>query len=75
MALAVGLLLWYQIRQKWIENKKLVKHLQQLLEPRIHWNATYDSLLGSDKRFSKPVPLGEMVDFLADIWEQEGMYD
>ncbi|XP_022858042.1 uncharacterized protein LOC111378970 isoform X1 [Olea europaea var. sylvestris] len=84
-----GLLLWYQIRQNWIENKKPLKHSQQLREPWIHplchcipkkfwlcsWNATYDSLLGSNKRFSKPVPLGEMVDFLVDIWEQEGMYD
>ncbi|KAL2555011.1 hypothetical protein Fot_08630 [Forsythia ovata] len=70
-----GLLLWYQIREKWIENKKPVNHSQQPREPRISWNATYDSLLGSNKRFSKPVPLGEMVDFLVDIWEQEGMYD
>ncbi|KAG5537559.1 hypothetical protein RHGRI_024872 [Rhododendron griersonianum] len=39
------------------------------------WNATYESLLGSSKPFSQPVPLAEMVDFLVDIWEQEGMYD
>ncbi|KAG5537558.1 hypothetical protein RHGRI_024872 [Rhododendron griersonianum] len=40
-----------------------------------NWNATYESLLGSSKPFSQPVPLAEMVDFLVDIWEQEGMYD
>ncbi|KAH7565046.1 hypothetical protein JRO89_XS09G0119300 [Xanthoceras sorbifolium] len=39
------------------------------------WNATYDSLLGSNKPFPQPIPLSEMVDFLVDIWEQEGMYD
>ncbi|KAK1576127.1 hypothetical protein Q3G72_004175 [Acer saccharum] len=39
------------------------------------WNATYDSLLGSNKPFPQPIPLPEMVDFLVDVWEQEGMYD
>ncbi|KAB5553338.1 hypothetical protein DKX38_010649 [Salix brachista] len=39
------------------------------------WNATYESLLGSNKPFSRPVPLAEMVDFLVDAWEQEGLYD
>ncbi|KAK4410610.1 hypothetical protein Sango_0134000 [Sesamum angolense] len=35
----------------------------------INWNATYDSLLSSNKPFRQPIPLGEMVDFLVDIWE------
>ncbi|KAL3566135.1 hypothetical protein D5086_031550 [Populus alba] len=39
------------------------------------WNATYESLLGSNKPFARPVPLAEMVDFLVDVWEQEGLYD
>ncbi|PVH66585.1 hypothetical protein PAHAL_1G287600 [Panicum hallii] len=39
------------------------------------WNATYESLLGSNKPFSQPIPLGEMVDLLVDAWEQEGLYD
>ncbi|EMS50088.1 hypothetical protein TRIUR3_19400 [Triticum urartu] len=39
------------------------------------WNAAYESLLGSNKPFPQPIPLHEMVDFLVDIWEQEGLYD
>ncbi|KAK6267626.1 hypothetical protein QUC31_011786 [Theobroma cacao] len=39
------------------------------------WNATYESLLGSNKPFPQPIPLAEMIDFLVDIWEQEGLYD
>ncbi|KAL2539314.1 hypothetical protein Adt_00292 [Abeliophyllum distichum] len=70
-----GLLLWNQTRQKWMGNKKSEKSLQKLHEPRLSWNATYDSLLSSNKPFPKPIPLAEMVDFLVDIWEQEGMYD
>ncbi|CAA2946541.1 Salicylic acid-binding protein 2 [Olea europaea subsp. europaea] len=74
-ALAVGRLLWNQIRQKWIGNKKSTKSSQKLHEPRLSWNANYDSLLSSNKPFTKPVPLAEMADFLVDIWEQEGLYD
>ncbi|XP_073146240.1 uncharacterized protein [Henckelia pumila] len=70
-----GFLLWNQSRQKWIGSKKPENRSQQLLEPKLSWNATYDSLLSSNKPFRKPIPLGEMVDFLVDIWEQEGMYD
>jgi len=39
------------------------------------WNASYESLLGNNKPFPQPIPLAEMVDFLVDIWEQEGLYD
>ncbi|KAI3463405.1 hypothetical protein Pfo_020068 [Paulownia fortunei] len=74
-ALAVGLILWNQSRKKWIGNKKPESRAQQHREPKLSWNATYDSLLSNNKPFHKPVPLGEMIDFLVDIWEQEGMYD
>ncbi|XXG45722.1 hypothetical protein AAC387_Pa02g0723 [Persea americana] len=70
-----GLLLWTQTRQQWIGNKRKENQVQQVHEPRLSWNATYDSLLGTNKPFPQPIPLSEMVDFLVDIWEQEGMYD
>ncbi|XP_047312550.1 uncharacterized protein LOC124915846 [Impatiens glandulifera] len=71
-----GLLLWNQTRQQWIGNKKKSDNLSdQLCEPKLSWDATYESLLGSNKPFPQPIPLPEMVDFLVDIWEQEGMYD
>ncbi|KAK9281237.1 hypothetical protein L1049_004132 [Liquidambar formosana] len=70
-----GLLLWNQTRQHWIGNKRSENRAQEVTEPKLSWNATYDSLLGSNKPFAQPIPLAEMVDFLVDIWEQEGMYD
>ncbi|XP_017255773.1 uncharacterized protein LOC108225428 isoform X3 [Daucus carota subsp. sativus] len=73
-----GLLLWNQSRQQWLRNKKSENHGSQLHKPRsnpLSWSATYDSLLTSNKRFTKPIPLAMMVDFLVDIWDQEGMYD
>ncbi|KVH99784.1 protein of unknown function DUF4050 [Cynara cardunculus var. scolymus] len=39
------------------------------------WKATYDNLLGTNKPFPRPVPLREMVNFLVDVWEEEGLYD
>ncbi|XP_030488528.2 uncharacterized protein LOC115705348 isoform X1 [Cannabis sativa] len=84
-----GLLLWNQSRQRWIGNKKPDNRPPQR-DPKLSthsvcmvlsllwlcsWNATYESLLGSNKPFPQPIPLAEMVDFLVDIWEQEGMYD
>ncbi|KAL5697984.1 hypothetical protein ACHQM5_029075 [Ranunculus cassubicifolius] len=70
-----GLLLWNQTRQQWMGNKKPGNKTQQIQEPKLSWNATYDNLLGTNKPFSQPIPLSEMVDFLVDVWEQEGMYD
>ncbi|KAK4761033.1 hypothetical protein SAY87_005926 [Trapa incisa] len=70
-----GLLLWDQTRQQWLGNKKNEMRPRQSRESKLSWNVTYESLLGSNKPFPQPVPLSEMVDFLVDAWEQEGMYD
>ncbi|KAF8034635.1 hypothetical protein BT93_C0829 [Corymbia citriodora subsp. variegata] len=69
-----GLLLWNQTRQQWTANKGTQNH-KQVREPKISWNASYESLLGSSKPFPQPIPLAEMIDFLVDVWEQEGLYD
>ncbi|CAK8568628.1 unnamed protein product [Lathyrus sativus] len=69
-----GLLLWNQVRQQWIGNRK-PERKTQVGEPKISWNASYESFLGTSKPFPHRIPLGEMVDFLVDIWELEGMYD
>lgn len=68
-----GLLRWNQSRIQWVESRKSNKGKAQ--EPVLSWNATYESLLGTSKRFPQPIPLSEMVEFLVDIWEHEGLYD
>ncbi|XP_039814182.1 uncharacterized protein LOC120676911 isoform X2 [Panicum virgatum] len=70
-----GLILWEQTRQEWTEIRSLRPKVKQVREPVLSWNAAYESLLGSNKPFPQPIPLHEMVDFLVDIWEQEGLYD
>ncbi|XP_071908697.1 uncharacterized protein [Coffea arabica] len=69
-----GYLRWNQARLQWIGSKKSETQ-KQVEEPILSWNASYESLLGTNKRFPQPIPLSEMVDFLVDIWEQEGLYD
>ena len=46
-----------------------------LRRPVLSPDATYDDLLTSSRPFTKPVPLAEMVDFLVEVWEEDGMYD
>ncbi|KAG2729300.1 hypothetical protein I3843_01G238100 [Carya illinoinensis] len=70
-----GLLLWNQTRQRWVGSKRSENRVQQTRELKLSWNASYESLLGSNKPFPQSIPLVEMVDFLVDIWEQEGLYD
>ncbi|GMH12452.1 hypothetical protein Nepgr_014293 [Nepenthes gracilis] len=69
-----GVLLWNQVRQEWVGDSK-TQNQTKTREPILSWNATYESLLGTNKPFPQPIPLHEMVDFLVDIWEQEGLYD
>ncbi|XP_076951553.1 uncharacterized protein LOC143624949 [Bidens hawaiensis] len=69
-----GLLLWNQTRQQWIGDKER-DHNKKARPPVISWKAAYDNLLGTNKPFSWPIPLPEMVSFLVDVWEQEGLYD
>ncbi|CAJ1972080.1 unnamed protein product [Sphenostylis stenocarpa] len=68
------LFLWNQIRQQWLGNKRS-ESITEIQEPRISSNATYDTLLGNNKPFPQRIPLREMIDFLVDVWEQEGLYD
>eukprot|EP01018_Ginkgo_biloba_P010673 Gb_38827 [translate_table: standard] len=69
-----ALVLWNQMRQEWVGNRPRDQS-SRIREPVLSWNATYESLLGTNRPFPQLIPLSEMVDFLVDIWEQEGLYD
>ncbi|KAL4323817.1 hypothetical protein GQ457_11G016660 [Hibiscus cannabinus] len=73
-----GLHLWNQTRQQWVGNKKSEKRAHRrdsTSSCSCNWNVLYHSVRGSDKPLPHPVPLSELVDFLDDVWEQEGLYD
>ncbi|KAL9313287.1 hypothetical protein ACSQ67_018739 [Phaseolus vulgaris] len=68
------LLIFNQVRRHWVGKRK-PRNKKEVGEHIVSWNASYESLMGTDKPFPRPIPLGEMVDFLVDIWELEGLYD
>ncbi|KAL9377176.1 hypothetical protein Peur_031296 [Populus x canadensis] len=69
-----GLLLWQQRRLRWVGSGTSGNQNQRRWESRLSWNAT-EGLQGSRNPFPRPIPLSEIVDFLVDVWEQEGLYD
>ncbi|XP_073285074.1 uncharacterized protein [Primulina huaijiensis] len=69
-----GLMLWNQSRLLWAGTQKSQRQ-GKVRDAVLSWNTTYEGLLGTSKRFSQPVPLPEMVDFLVDIWDEERLCD
>jgi len=65
---------WNDIRREWVGDRSKRTH-RVPREPIISWCTTYDDLLSTGQRFTQPIPLSEMVDFLVDIWHEEGLYD
>ncbi|CAI0629249.1 unnamed protein product [Linum tenue] len=58
------LLLWQQGRLQWTgSGESTSNQTRQTSGPQLR------------NPFPRPVPLSEMVDFLVDVWEQEGLYD
>ncbi|OEL23168.1 hypothetical protein BAE44_0015817, partial [Dichanthelium oligosanthes] len=55
--------------------QELFRSLNSLCLSHRSWCTTYDDLLSSSENFPQPIPLSEMVDFLVDIWHEEGLYD
>ncbi|KAI3778337.1 hypothetical protein L2E82_07559 [Cichorium intybus] len=71
-----GLIAWNENRRKWIGDQSQRSRRELTPEdPVISWSTTYEDLLSNNDRFPEPIPLPEMVDFLVDIWLDEGLYD
>lgn len=72
-----GLVQWNHVHTKWTDGKKPLMNNNSKLLPqdhRIGISSTYNSLLGNNKPFRRPIPLSEMVGFLVDVWVEEGLY-
>ncbi|XP_057789495.1 uncharacterized protein LOC131006312 isoform X2 [Salvia miltiorrhiza] len=65
---------WAESRRKWIGNAPQ-RSDRTMKDPIISWSTTYEDLLLTHDPFSEPIPLPEMVDFLVDIWHDEGLFD
>ncbi|XP_078182702.1 zinc finger protein [Carex rostrata] len=67
-------IVWHDTRKKWVGDASK-KSKRPPPEPIISWCTTYEDLLSGSQHFPQPIPLTEMVDFLVDIWHEEGLYD
>ncbi|XP_022134091.1 uncharacterized protein LOC111006447 [Momordica charantia] len=65
---------WHESRKKWI-NKQSQQQQRMERESIISWSTAYEDLLSTNEPFSEPIPLPEMVDFLVDIWHDDGLFD
>ncbi|KAL6123927.1 hypothetical protein ACLB2K_076443 [Fragaria x ananassa] len=63
---------WHESRRKWIGDQRLQRMAK---DPIISWSTAYEDLLSTNECFPEPIPLTEMVDFLVDIWHDEGLFD
>ncbi|KAI3817621.1 hypothetical protein L1987_11417 [Smallanthus sonchifolius] len=71
-----GVIAWNESRRKWVGDKSRRSRRGRTPEdPVISWSTTYEDLLSNNDSFPEPIPLPEMVDFLVDIWLDEGLYD
>ncbi|XP_071732967.1 uncharacterized protein [Rutidosis leptorrhynchoides] len=71
-----GMIAWTESRRKWVGDKSQRSRRRSTPEdPVISWSTTYEDLLSNTDSFPEPIPLSEMVDFLVDIWLDEGLYD
>ncbi|GJX17587.1 ABC transporter I family member 10-like protein [Tanacetum coccineum] len=70
-----GAIAWNENRRKWVGDQSQRSRARTPEDPVISWSTTYEDLLSNNDRFSEPIPLPEMVDFLVDIWLDEGLYD
>ncbi|KAH7512007.1 uncharacterized protein LOC107431899 isoform X2 [Ziziphus jujuba] len=65
---------WHEMRKEWVGDASH-KPRRAPREPIMSLTTTYEDLLLSSEPFQQPIPLAEMVDFLVDIWLEEGLYD
>ncbi|KAJ8557538.1 hypothetical protein K7X08_003163 [Anisodus acutangulus] len=65
---------WHENRRRWVGDVSR-RSDRMPKDPIISWSTTYEDLLSTTEPFSEPIPLTEMVDFLVDIWHDEGLFD
>lgn len=65
---------WHESRRKWIGDPSQ-RSQRTSRDPIISWSMTYEDLLSTCDPFSETISLTEMVDFLVDIWHDEGLFD
>ncbi|XP_027111470.2 uncharacterized protein [Coffea arabica] len=65
---------WHESRKRWTGDLNQ-RSIRIEKDPIISWSTTYEDLLSTNEPFPERIPLTEMVDFLVDIWHDEGLFD
>ncbi|XP_031257361.1 uncharacterized protein LOC116115342 [Pistacia vera] len=65
---------WHESRRKWVGDQSQQQQ-KMAKDPIISWSTAYEELLCNNQPFPEPIPLPEMVDFLVDIWHDQGLFD
>ncbi|KAL4029249.1 hypothetical protein IC575_012476 [Cucumis melo] len=69
-----GFVLWTQTRLRWVGNCVPAKRTKKSHITGLSWYMTKELLLETRKPYHRRIPLSEMVDFLVEEWEEEGLY-
>ncbi|CAK9326575.1 unnamed protein product [Citrullus colocynthis] len=69
-----GFILWTQSRLRWVGNCVPAKQTKKNHLTGLSWYMTKELVLESKKPYHRRIPLSEMVDFLVEEWEEEGLY-
>ncbi|GMY09282.1 geraniol 8-hydroxylase-like [Fagus crenata] len=65
---------WQESRRKWMGDSSR-RPKRKAKDPILSWSMAYEDLLLTNEPFPESIPLPEMVDFLVDIWFDEGLFD
>mmetsp|Transcript_1239 Transcript_1239/g.5038 ORF Transcript_1239/g.5038 Transcript_1239/m.5038 type:complete len:90 (+) Transcript_1239:1197-1466(+) len=68
-----ALVMWNEQRLAW-RKKKGERKSKAPRRPVISVDTTYEDMLTTNVPFPQNVPLPEMVDFLVDVWDEDGLY-
>ena len=79
--LGVGLERWNAIRKSWVsgafaKEKKTIDVMNRNKQQPMDVDSIVEHLVNPKKpAFQKPVPLGEMINILIEIWESDGLFE
>ncbi|SAM08607.1 hypothetical protein [Absidia glauca] len=76
---AYGLEAWCSRRKEWTTADESIVQEKRTSSPALHLNddqkiSTYHSLILERRSFSRPIPLGAVVDIVVHGWKQNGTW-
>lgn len=72
-----GLLQFEKKRREWLKGRSKKQLKQEVLARAVDTEDVIERIFspGGSGELNEPVPLGQMIDILIDVWESDGLYD